>query len=520
LFVLLLWNNYSKSGENKLFVLSKQEKCAILGSIAGGFVAQGIGLTNKFAFSDDLNHMFDVGVTLPSGRSGLFILSSLEQLIYGNGQYALPLYNGALAIIAIASAVCILVRLFQITDCFLAAVLGALWTAFPSLTALMYYDFTIHLYMIGLLIGIGGSYLICASRKWPLFLSGVVLIGISIGVYQAFFPIFVVIMLLDMIQKLEEGEAHDTKTILYLIIRKIVALLGGLTYYYMMNALLLKLCREEYAGYMGIGSEFEVSIKDYCLRVAVAVREFFVPRKIFSESTIYAGNSRYIYMILVLGLGVMCIMYVHSMWWQQSKIARVVLLLCIGFIPLAVNLMWVLSSYRILRMEYSLVSVFLVVVFFLERIDGKYCHGAKVALKAVLILLCLGFIRTDNISYLKTTFVQSEAIQYFNTLIASIKNTEGYKDEYPVLFINSMDKTDSSLKSFEDFEALPEDPRRELQDYLNDFMWQEYMAVWCGYYPTLLTDTSAFTEYRFDDMPEYPDKGSIVVEDSVVIVKF
>lgn len=501
--------------------LSKQERMAVAGTLLFGFMAQGMGLCNKYAFSDSLNHMFDIGVTIPSGRGGLYLLSKLETLLFGEGSFALPLYNGMVALLAIALSVVILIRMFRFQNPILCALLGGLWAAFPSLTALMYFDFTVHLYMIGLVMGTVGCYLALESKRYYHVAVGIILIGFAIGVYQAFLPMFATIIVIHFVRELCIEYENNT-SMLRALLKRIVIMIGSMMVYFGLNEVLKRLTHESYTGYMGIGSELEVPLRSYIMRAAVAVREFYYPSSGMVDSIVYVGNTRYLYLIFVFAFIIMAVMLVRKTWSRLSTSARAVLVLTLLFVPVTVNMIYILSGYRILRMEYSMVSFYFVIIFLVEML----CDETNTDLKSVklltlaTLLMCLSLIRVDNISYLKTSFVQTEAISYFNTLVTSIKNVEGYRDEYPVLFLNQGNIADTTIKQFDEFNGIPEDPNREMKDYLNDFMWQEFMGTWCGFDPVLASESDIKDVKSVADMPAYPDKGSIQVIDDVIVVKF
>ncbi len=502
--------------------VKKQEMSAAIGAIVGGICSQGMGLTNKYAFSDDVNLMFSSGATVSSGRGGLLIFRWIESLMFGNGQYSLPLYNGIIAILAIAITVAIMIRLFEIKNPYLSVLIGGIFGAFPPLTALMFYDFTVHYYMLGLLVGTWSTFIALRGKKTGVRMLGILGIGMGVGVYQAFLPVFTSMVLLVIINDLGKLRNASMKELLQEVLKKAIVIPLSLLVYYLLNAVLIKIVREEYSGYMGIGSEFSVSPREYVLRTAVAIREFFYPSK-EGYGVIYTGNSRYFYIglvVLLIGLGI----WRYSMCRKNMSIVqRLFLIACCACIPVSVNLIYVLSSYRIVRMEYSMVMFFMFLGFAVDQLidkQGKWASVSKPLVTAGLILICLNFARTDNISYLKATLIQSEAIQYFNALIAKIQTAEGYNKDYPVAFVNESNKDTLHLIEFTEFAGLPEDPDRDLADYVNDFMWYKFMGIWCGYEPQVVSEKQYENSVEVSNMPSYPDDGSVKVINQTVVVKF
>lgn len=151
-----------------------------------------------------------------------------------------------------------------------------------------------------------------------------------------------------------------------------------------------------------------------------------------------------------------------------------------------------------------------------DDINNLFKHQGSAALGRWML-----YCRYDNKCYLKASYVQAEAISYFTTLVTRIKSTEGYKDEYPVLYVNPGNISDLSLEKQEHFSEIRNDPYWDLDRYVNDFAWIRFMGVWCGYAPKYsIIETKDCMEQQILDMASYPDDGSIKVIDETVVVKF
>lgn len=72
----------------------------------------------------------------------------------------------------------------------------------------------------------------------------------------------------------------------------------------------------------------------------------------------------------------------------------------------------------------------------------------------------------------------------FNTLIQSIKQTPGYKDEYPVAFLQDRQKSEESMtnrKELDVVQLIVLDVN--MLEMVNDYAWETYMEMHCGYAP-------------------------------------
>ena len=117
-------------------------------------------------------------------------------------------------------------------------------------------------------------------------------------------------------------------------------------------------------------------------------------------------------------------------------------------------------------------------------------------------------------------FAQQESISYFTTLVTQIKSTDGYTDELPVAFINARKIKDKSLHELNALADIRIAPYSGVNAYVNDYLWIDYMGIWCGYYPSIIGEDQFKELPEVIEMPSYPDQGSIRVINDTVIVKY
>ena len=59
-----------------------------------------------------------------------------------------------------------------------------------------------------------------------------------------------------------------------------------------------------------------------------------------------------------------------------------------------------------------------------------------------------------------------------------------------------------------------------IQGYLNNWAWRQFLARWCGFEPRTADPAEVADWPEVTAMPSYPDDGSIQVIRDVVVVKF
>ena len=126
----------------------------------------------------------------------------------------------------------------------------------------------------------------------------------------------------------------------------------------------------------------------------------------------------------------------------------------------------------------------------------------------------------DNVTYLKAEFTQERLKSYYTTLITRIKSVEGYKDEYPVIYINENNIKDLSATELEEFEPIKLAYLNNYEDGINNYAWRYFLDKWCGYNPVMGNKEEFESLLEVKNMPRYPDSGSIKIINKVVVIKF
>ncbi len=497
-------------------------KSAMISTFIFGIISQGMGLFNKLSVHDDVMY-YGVGATYTSGRWMLHILKRLEEKFYGDGHYSLPAFNGFLAIFLIGLSVCLLIRLLDIRSMFFCIFISGIMVSFPVITCLFAFVFTIHFYMIALFFGLLGACFVCRSEKWYVWMAGIVLMGASTGIYQAFYPLTITAVLFFMIDTVVKSD--DVRSMLR---KTVTAGAGGLlamVFYFAANKMYLAAHHAVLSDYKGVNNMGKSSLREYLSRAKDAYEEFFFPEKIGSKYFMYPGRISLLYKVcLVLSIVLCIILFVRVL--RRSRIHALLLVLLLAVIPLAVNFIDVMAGRKEVHslMVYAQVLPFVFLIWAVENVHFEkrlpqrvITAVAAVIASALLVMYC----RVDNKCYLKAIFAQQEAISYLTTLITQIKETEGYKDEYPVAFVNAKHISDTSVKPGDDgalSDITYNTYRFDVIGYINSYSWLKFMQQWTGYAPTVVEGFDELEEVK--KMPSYPDDGSIQIIDDTVVVKF
>lgn len=495
-------------------------KICIISTFLWGILAHGIMLFNKISFHDDAG-LFYIGGTYPLGRWMLGVLESISEWFWGNTTCSLPLFNGAATLLFIAVSVAVLVELFEVKNKLAIVALSGTMAVFPAVTSTLGFMFTAPYYFLGTLFGVFGVALSCKAKKWYTYLAGIVLMGCAVGVYQANIPVCVCIILFYAIKKTAEKKHTDWKEFIILGIKSVVSCGGFMAVYFICNQIALRVTGSHLSDYQRINDMGQASVKTYLKRIFVAYREFFVPTD-GTMGNMYPFSSNMAYKLFVLLLVILTVYLLYS-YFRKEKWLGLQMAVFVVFVPLAVNFIYVMCDPNQVDgiMAYGEVMVFVYAVWLISRcMDGhRLVRRAGSATVILVCVLAVMLARFDNLCYLKAQYMQTQGISYFTTLITQIKSTEGFTQNTPVVYINEYGKYDYTTASIPEFKEIKLTPF-EHSSILNDYAWKITMKMWCDFDPTL-EDASEYENLpEVQEMPCYPDTGSIHMMDGVLIVKF
>ena len=505
----------------KLPALSPAFCAGLAGTLAGGLFAQGMGLFNKFSWHDDIFSLFMTGTAVPLGRWMLYVFAEMEKWFYGNGHFSLPAVNGMIGLICIGLSAGLLASFFRIRSRTLSALLGAVMAAFPVVTALFGFMYTAHYYLMALLMVVGGGILVCGDGGWGRKIAGTLLCGCGIGVYQAFLPVLLMLVLISQIRVLclrEESSADWAKRLLI----QALCVAGVMGVYFAGSKYFLWKTGLQLDDYLGIDEMVSAPLTAYLARVGRAYREFFLPTH-FSLWDMYPQSLYNLYRLMLcmdLLLGGFWILRIR----RKSRFRAVMLGVMLALVPLGCNFIFVMSEEIHSLMVYGQVMQVLLLVCLADWTEtpAPAFHRAVSCGTALLLAVSsLMYIRYDNQCYLKTAFQQQEAISWNTTLVSRIESAEGYRDELPVAFVNRDRMSDRNLHNLTEFDFIRLAAyEMDIQGYLNDWAWERFLANWCGFQPEFADGRAAADWPEVQAMPCYPDDGSIRVIRNTVVVKF
>ncbi|GKG99045.1 hypothetical protein CE91St54_09770 [Hungatella hathewayi] len=510
---------------SKVTIFDKMILCSVFFI---GFISHGIMLTNKISFHDDVHVMFGIGETYMSGRWFLGILSEFWNRHFG--LYSLPLVNGIISFLFIALSACILFRIFQLSDLISCFMICSLMVVFPVVTSTFAYMFTAGYYFFSVFLMFLAAILTIKYKRGGFI--GILLIACSLGIYQAYFSIIATLFIMDLIIKCMD-ENTNTLTTFKEAIKYFLTLLSGLILYLFINKIIINYKGLGLSSYQGINNIGTLSIIQLFEGIKKAYANYL---SIISTDYLGLFHNGIIHFCIILSNICFLVISIWTLLKLGSTLKKLQLFLYILLFPLAINFIEVMcagnSTTIHTLMVYSVVFIFIWPFLLLEKIQTSINYKAGSLLNVFMltigkwfviistILTILFYIFFNNEAYLKIQLLKEQCNSYFTTLITHIKSTDGYDDNLPLAFIGiNQDHSITDMPAFSNIEITAYD--WNLNDWINDYAWQEYMALHCGYKPEIVEDTTQIASWeQVKHMDYYPNSNSIKIVDGIIVIKF
>lgn len=181
-------------------------------------------------------------------------------------------------------------------------------------------------------------------------------------------------------------------------------------------------------------------------------------------------------------------------------------------------------------MLYCNVMIFVLFIILLDNLTYNsiykktYIGKIKVIMIVLLSYTIIYNSYLANICYSRTAIQQEQTISYFNRMITRIQMLDGYSTELPVAYINDFNKNmESVLVTQIDYQHAYRIKPYNMTSLINNYKWKDFMQLWNGYRPSEVSseELQRLKELQeVQNMPCYPDDGSIKIIDGAIVIKF
>lgn len=499
--------------------ITKSEKVAFLSTFIGGLLAHLYCYTNTIPNFDGLSRVYDEQQMTISGRWFLHYASSL------NYYTQMPMVIGILSMLFLGISCLLIVRMFRIKSSLMAGIWGVLYAVFPAVAYTNSYTFTMSAYCFSVVLAVLAIY-VTRNKKWG-FIAGVILLAFSMGIYQTYVAIAIVLSVLLILQDalLEESKVKD---ILATSGRHILTLGLGTALYYGILKLFLYVKDLELCSYLGM-NEVEAGYPIGELGTTIAktykqVGSFFFAGDHGLENKLFLIVN--ILVVLVAVLLLVCLIKEGKIYKNIVKILGILALLML--IPMSVNFTQIISplSEPRLIMKAAFVFVYFVPVMLLNQVEWNAVKRTVKELAAVvmavsLLAVSVYFWEYDNLLYTMLNHAHRATQSFVTNVVTKVESCEGYEMGMPVVVVGGFpsERYDTDILAFQyvnhggAFSSSVIPLNKHIYYYMNDWLNVPIQEPTEELY-LQITATEAFQQ-----MPLYPNDGSIQVIDGCVVVK-
>lgn len=502
--------------------------CAIFGIAAHGPV-----FFYKYTWHDDSSALFGI-LNYGMGRWMTTLTGHLTARFTSGWIYSVPLLNGLISILLIAVSCCLTLDILKIRNKYFRTGTAMIFAAFPVVTATFGYMFLAPYYFLALFFSTLGVWCVirAGKRSW---LAGCVCFCFVPAFYQAYIGCFLSLLLLWFINQTFDEET-DWKEFLAGAMRLLSACATGMAMYFAGMKLSLVLSGCELTSYEGIADMGSTRITEYIQGIKRAYLFFLFPEKMrhdyqFNSAYMFpAGIQKVYHVMFVLFICLTCILLYQS-YKKGGAVKLIRMCLLTGLLPAGFHFIFIMcpgeERTRIHSlMIYAEVFFFCYIVWCAEK--AAQCGlrsgiwrtaSAAVALSTALAgCMYLGF---DHVVYLRMQLQYQQYTGVMTTLVAGIRTASGYTDTMPVAFIITGEQN-NTLPRYQEFACTS-----HMIPYSDGYMYPpgsksgllNFLKNTCGFAPVVYDETEYDGNETVEQMPVWPDAGSIRRIGGVIVVK-
>ncbi len=410
-------------------LIGNDGRVAFLSAIIFGLFAHMSIMVSDIPNHDGLASIYFDQNMITSGRWFLSIACGISSF------YSIPWMIGILSLIYLAITAILLTKLLGMKNGVLISLASGMLVTFPAIASNFAYVFTMDGYMLGVLLAVL-SVLLTERFKLGFFYGGICL-ALSMGIYQAYLPIAVILCIYKVAmtfgKKLKTGEK------ILMVLKYLYMGIIGVAGYYLTLQVLLKMQGKVLSTYQGIGN-VSLQAGGILASVKAAYADFFV---FSAKGNVLFSNPYALVACVVLSIAFIAsiIFRLTREGWHKSFMTYVCIVVVIMLLPLATNLFMIISpdvTYHLL-MRYQWVMYGIVALGFIDSTNMKYPSNSQNAVQWLAFLsaavIVLSYSITDNIAYSNLSKKYEKTYSYCLRLADRIEQTEGYYEGIPIYMI-------------------------------------------------------------------------------------
>lgn len=432
------------------------------------------------------------------------------------GLWNVPIFNGILALALLALASAILARVLGLQNSKLCFCLAAITVSVPPIASMMFFAFTIHYYMLALLLMVCAAYLL-TKRSMLRFAAAVVLIACATGIYQAYLPFLAALLLLRLVYLCLQPE-EKPRFIFLTALQYLAALLLSYALYMGLLHMILHMTHTQLSSYQSIDQMGALRLSALPSLIKNAYLHFLLlPLRDYHGFN--ATEAVRLALLLCFGLSASFLL-LH----RHEKKKTLLLCLFLLLLPLAANAIEVIAPESDLytRMTLGLISVFYLPLLLAEQVRLSRVGIRRLlsaALTALLLVTALNYAWQNNGNYLATAYANEKAENYFTTMLTRARSLEGYRGDMQVVFVGKTISDDALLDNWNETPfnySAQTSAKEQINQYSRSMLIMNYLGYYCR---EITPEEEARYVGVIAQMETYPNDGSLCIADNLVLIR-
>jgi hypothetical protein len=296
-------------------------------------------------------------------------------------------------------------------------------------------------------------------------------------------------------------------------LKALAMMLVALAVYYGVTLLVFRFTGAEFNSYVLDNVNSEASIPG---KVRMAYDNFIYVFSYGNFSLISTEASRYIHIVL---LALMAVGLILAALQNKKPLHIVLMAVLVLLLPLSMNCMYLMMSAQSIHslVLYSFICFYFLDAIILEQLHGKSLLAAKDVTAVLLGGVIVANVYFANMTYLKMYLNYENATAFYSSMIAQIKDTEGFDENSKLAIIGQQDNL---LYGFSELDTnMLLGPSGDLVNiYSRENFFKEYLG-----FEIPFADDEELEEIsrsrEFEEMAEYPYYGSVKKIGDFIVVK-
>ena len=479
-----------------------------------GLLAHFYKITNWLPNWDSLVFRYDPQDMLGMGRWFLSVASAFSS------HFDLPFFTGLLAILLHSVGAVLICCIFRVKKNTTALLIGGAVATFPTVTSVMTYNYVADAYAFSFVLAVLSAYFFTCEK--PRFILAAILLAFSVGTYQAYLTVTVMLLLCHLIRETLRKESTP-KELLVKSGKFLLTGFCGMLLYYGILLLLLKIRGMELLEYQGLNDAASFSAMDIFASLYVikeAILTYFVD---FSQG-LNAFSIINLFVFLLTAVFYLSEIIRGKLGWGKLFLLAVFILA----LPFGACILAFINSridyHNLMKMGFFVFYLFFFLQYEKEEKSEKQ-RGVKAwSILLVSTVLILTQALLANISYHKLGLSYEKSYGTLIRIADRLEQTEGAENCGKILVLGALDGSEAysallppNLTGITDGYILRADDeivgQSVLCSALNDYCGTDYQFLAGKEKKAILEKIEG------KSLGVWPEANCILVQDDVLIIK-